>query len=89
MTGEEIHLNEALEKAGLTVVESDFGEYIVQLRHEAPYHFVFPAMHLVRGEINELFQEKLGSKPTDEPEELMMIARQVLRGKVHHRRHRH
>ena len=81
MTGEEIHLNEALEKAGLTVVESDFGEYIVQLRHEAPYHFVFPAMHLVRGEINELFQEKLGSKPTDEPEELMMIARQVLRGK--------
>ena len=81
MTGEEIHLNEALEKAGLTVVESDFGEYIVQLRHEAPYHFVFPAMHLVRGEINELFQEKLGSKPTDEPEELMMIARQVLRSK--------
>ena len=81
MTGEEIHLNEALEKAGLTVVESDFGEYIVQLRNEAPYHFVFPAMHLVRGEINELFQEKLGSTPTNEPEELMMIARQVLRGK--------
>jgi L-lactate dehydrogenase complex protein LldF len=81
MTGEEIHLNEALEKAGLTVVESDFGEYIVQLRHEAPYHFVFPAMHLVRGEISQLFQKELGSKPTDEPEELMMIARQVLRGK--------
>ena len=36
MTGEEIHLNEALERAGLAVVESDFGEYIVQLRHEAP-----------------------------------------------------
>jgi L-lactate dehydrogenase complex protein LldF len=81
MTGEEIHLNEALEKAGLTVVESDFGEYIVQLRHEAPYHFVFPAMHLVRGEISDLFQKKLGSKPTDDPQELMMIARQVLRGK--------
>ena len=81
MTGEEIHLNEALEKAGLAVVESDFGEYIVQLRHEAPYHFVFPAMHLVRGEISDLFQKELGSKPTDDPEELMMIARQVLRGK--------
>jgi L-lactate dehydrogenase complex protein LldF len=81
MTGEEIHLNEALEKAGHTVVESDFGEYIVQLRHEAPYHFVFPAMHLVRGEISELFQKELGSKPTDDPQELMMIARQVLRGK--------
>jgi L-lactate dehydrogenase complex protein LldF len=79
MTGEEIHLNEALEKAGLTVVESDFGEYIVQLRQEAPYHFVFPAMHLVRGEISELFQKKLGSKPTNDPEELMIIARQVLR----------
>ena len=81
MTGEEIHLNEALEKAGLAVVESDFGEYIVQLRREAPYHFVFPAMHLVRGEISDLFQEKLGSKATDDPEELMMIARQVLRDK--------
>ncbi|HEY5813987.1 MAG TPA: LutB/LldF family L-lactate oxidation iron-sulfur protein [Terrimicrobiaceae bacterium] len=81
MTGEEIHLNEALEKAGLAVVESDFGEYIVQLRREAPYHFVFPAMHLVRGEISELFQKELGSDPTDSPEELMMIARRVLRGK--------
>lgn len=81
MTGEEIHLNEALEKAWLAVVESDFGEYIVQLRHEAPYHFVFPAMHLVRGEISDLFQEELGSKPTDDPQELMTIARQVLRGK--------
>ena len=81
MTGEEIHLNEALEKAGLTVVESDFGEYIVQLRQEAPYHFVFPAMHLVRGEISKLFEEKLGSKPTNDPEELMMIARGILRNK--------
>jgi L-lactate dehydrogenase complex protein LldF len=81
MTGEEIHLNEALEKAGLSVVESDFGEYIVQLRHETPYHFVFPAMHLVRGEISELFQKELGSNPTNDPEQLMLIARQVLRGK--------
>jgi len=81
MTGEEIHLNEALEKAGYSVVESDLGEYIVQLRHEAPYHFVFPAMHLTRGEISELFQKELGSEPTDSPEELTMIARRVLRSK--------
>ena len=87
MTGEEIHLNEALEKAGLTVVESDFGEYIVQLRREAPYHFVFPAMHLVRGEISKLFEEKLGSKPTNDPEELMMIARRDSAQQVHHRRY--
>jgi len=81
MTGEEIHLNEALEKAGFEVVESDLGEYIVQLRHEPPYHFVFPAMHLTRGEISDLFRKELGTAPTDSPEELTMIARRVLRGK--------
>lgn len=81
MTGEEIHLNEALEKAGFEVVESDLGEYIVQLRHEPPYHFVFPAMHLTRGQISDLFQKELGSAPTDNPEELTMIARRVLRQK--------
>ena len=81
MTGEEIHLNEALEKAGFEVVESDLGEYIVQLRHEAPYHFVFPAMHLTRGEISNLFSKELGTAPTDSPEELTMIARRVLRDK--------
>jgi L-lactate dehydrogenase complex protein LldF len=42
MTAEEIHLNDALAEAGYTVVESDLGEYIVQLRNEAPYHIVFP-----------------------------------------------
>ena len=81
MTGEEIHLNDALEKAGYDVVESDLGEYIVQLRHEAPYHFVFPAMHLTRGEISDLFAKELGTAKTDSPEELTMIARRVLREK--------
>jgi len=81
MTGEEIHINEALEAAGFDVVESDLGEFIVQLRHEAPYHFVFPAMHLKRGEISELFARELGSAPTGDPEELTMIARRVLRKK--------
>jgi L-lactate dehydrogenase complex protein LldF len=81
MTGEEIHLNEALEKEGFETVESDLGEYIVQLRQEAPYHIVFPAMHLKRGQISDLFREKLGSTPTDQPEELTMIARRVMRQK--------
>jgi L-lactate dehydrogenase complex protein LldF len=81
MTAEEIHLNDALEKAGYEVVESDLGEYIVQLRHEPPYHIVFPAMHLTRDEISELFQRELGSAPTREPEELTMIARRALRRK--------
>ena len=81
MTSEEIHLNEALEKAGLTVVESDLGEFIMQLRHEPPYHIVFPSMHLTRGEIRELFErEKIGTA-SDDPEDLTMAARRVLREK--------
>ncbi len=81
MTGEEIHLNEALEAAGIEVVESDLGEFIVQLRHEPPYHIVFPAMHLTRGEIRDTFQKALGDAPSDNPEELTMVARRVLRKK--------
>jgi L-lactate dehydrogenase complex protein LldF len=79
MTGEEIHLNPALLAAGYDVVESDLGEYIQQLKGEAPYHFVFPCMHLRRDEISDLFQRELGTAKTDNPEELTMIARRVLR----------
>lgn len=81
MTSEEIHLNEALEHEGFEVVESDLGEFIVQLRKEAPYHIVFPAMHLTRGDIKELFARELGSTSSDSPEELTMVARRVLRQK--------
>lgn len=81
MTSEEIHLNDAVEAAGIEVVESDLGEFIMQLKKEPPYHIVFPAMHLTRGEISDLFQRELGSNPTDSPEELTMIARRVLRQK--------
>ena len=79
MTSEEIHLNEALEADGYGVVESDLGEFIQQLKGEAPYHFVFPCMHLKREEISALFERELGSAPTDSPEELTMIARRFLR----------
>src|SRR5262252_3672329 len=81
MTSEEIHLNEALEHEGFEVVESDLGEFIVQLRKEAPYHIVFPAMHLTRGDIKELFARELGSQSSDNPEDLTMVARRVLRQK--------
>ncbi|MCX7871971.1 MAG: LutB/LldF family L-lactate oxidation iron-sulfur protein [Verrucomicrobiae bacterium] len=81
MTAEEIHLNDALEKQGFEVIETDLGEFIVQLRKEPPYHIVFPAMHLTRYEISDLFAEKLQSQPTDKAEELTMIARKVLRDK--------
>jgi len=79
MTTEEIHLNGALHEAGYEVVESDLGEFIMQLRDEAPYHLVFPAMHLTRHEISDLFHQKLHSASTDNPEELTMIARRELR----------
>lgn len=81
MTSEEIHLNDALVKEGFDVFESDLGEFIVQLRDEAPYHLVFPSMHLTRGQISEVFQKKLGAEPVQEPEELTMIARRVMRQK--------
>ena len=79
MTSEEVHLNAALRKNGYEVVESDLGEYIVELAGGGPYHFVFPAMHLTRGEISALFEKELGTAPTSDPEELTMIARKVLR----------
>ena len=64
-----------------SVVESDLGEFIQQLKHEPPYHFVFPCMHLRGDEISALFEKELGSAPTDSPEELTMIARRWLRQK--------
>ncbi len=81
MTSEEIHLNDALEKEGYSVFESDLGEYIVQLRKETPFHLVFPAMHLSREQISTLFHTELGSPLTDDPEELTMIARRAMRRK--------
>jgi len=80
MVTEEIHLAAALEKIGITVWETDLGEYIVQLRNEPPYHIVTPAMHLNRQQIGELFKEKLGeSVPNDDPGQLVALARRKLR----------
>ena len=79
MVAEEIHLTPALEKAGVQVVETDLGEYIVQLRDEPPYHIVTPAMHLTRKDIADLFKEKLGDVDTDDPVELVAVARRALR----------
>jgi L-lactate dehydrogenase complex protein LldF len=66
-------------KARSAQVTADLSEYIVQLREEAPYHLVFPAMHLTRNEISDLFQKKLHSAPTDNSEALTLIARRELR----------
>ncbi len=79
MTTEEIHLNDALEAAGIHAVETDLGEFICQLRHEPPYHIVTPVMHLTKADIARDFHEKLGAPLTDNAEELTRIARQKLR----------
>src|SRR5437016_762309 len=80
MVTEEMHLAPVLEEVGIKVWETDLGEFIVQLRNEAPYHIVTPAMHLNRGQISELFREKLGEDiHGDDPTELVAAARRKLR----------
>ena len=66
MVSEEIGLNHALEAAGHRVVETDLGEYIVQLRGERPSHILTPAVHLRRHQVGQLFHEKLGIPYTED-----------------------
>jgi len=81
MTTEEIHLNEYLGKHGIDTVETDLGEYIVQLAEQRPYHIVTPAMHMSKKDIADLFVRKLKIKPTDDAQELVLTARRLLRDK--------
>ncbi len=81
MVTEEIGLNEYLEKRDIEVVETDLGEYIVQLNNEPPSHITAPALHLSRSQIGKLFASKLHTEYTDDPAVLTGIARNVLRGK--------
>jgi len=81
MVTEEIELNEAFEEAGIEAVETDLGEYIVQLAHEKPSHILAPAIHKSKGDISKLFAEKLGATNLVEAEELTVVARKRLREK--------
>lgn len=81
MSTEEIHLNDYLDRMGVETVETDLGEYIVQLRGERPYHIVTPAMHLSKKDIAELFHQKLKIPLTDDAQELVLTARRLLRQK--------
>jgi L-lactate dehydrogenase complex protein LldF len=82
MATEEIHLNEALDAAGITPVETDLGEYIIQLAHERPSHIIAPAIHKTKGQVADLFARALKRPqvPAD-PEALTAIARAELREK--------
>jgi L-lactate dehydrogenase complex protein LldF len=79
MVTEEINLNHALETEGIRVVETDLGEYIVQLREERPAHIITPAVHLRRDDVGKLFHEKLGIPYTEDIRSLTNAARNVLR----------
>ena len=81
MVTEEIHLNQALEDNNIESIETDLGEYIQQLDGEAPYHIVTPAMHKSKEDVAKLFAEKLGTPPNLTPEELTLVARNILRKK--------
>jgi L-lactate dehydrogenase complex protein LldF len=79
MVSEEVGLNHALEAAGIRVVETDLGEFIIQLAGERPSHITAPAIHKRREDVSELFQKHLGMPPTLEIPVMTATARQALR----------
>lgn len=79
MATEEIALNDALIAAGLAVVETDLGEYILQLNDEAPSHIVTPVIHKSKDEIRKVLQDKLDMPYIEEAEPMVAFARQKLR----------
>jgi len=80
MVTEEISLNECLEEAGCEVVETDLGEYILQIDdHDPPSHIVAPALHKNKEQIRDVFTEKIGYTKSEKPEELAAHARAMLR----------
>lgn len=81
MTTEEVHFNEQLERHQLETVETDLGEYILQLAHQRPYHIVAPALHMTRYDVAELFTQTLGVEKEVIPEKQAKIARATLREK--------
>jgi L-lactate dehydrogenase complex protein LldF len=81
MATEEIELNEALAHAGVTPVETDLGEYIIQLAREKPSHIIAPAIHKTKGQVADLFARELERPVAADPELLTRIARGELRQK--------
>jgi L-lactate dehydrogenase complex protein LldF len=81
MVTEETHLNSALEAEGIEAIETDLGEYIIQLAGETPSHIIVPAIHKTKGQIAQLFTDRLGIERTDNVDKLTATARVVLREK--------
>jgi L-lactate dehydrogenase complex protein LldF len=85
MISEEIGLNAVLEASGIEVVETDLGEYIIQLRHETPSHVIAPAIHLTQGQVEADFRRVHTNLPPErdlsDPSSLLAEARALLRKK--------
>ncbi len=81
MTTEEIHLNAALEAAGVEVVETDFGEYIIQLAGHRPSHLVAPAIHLTVKDVAQVLSSAAGRDLPEDAQALAAFARAELREK--------
>jgi iron-sulfur cluster protein len=79
MATEEIHLNHHLEHEGLRVVETDLGEWIIQLARDRPSHLIAPAIHKTREEVAELFSREVGHPVASDTAELVKVARERLR----------
>lgn len=83
MTSEEVHLNPALEAAGMDVAETDFGEFIIQVAGERPSHLVAPAVHHTRESVARVLSGYLREKLADDPKSLALTGRRVLREKFY------
>jgi L-lactate dehydrogenase complex protein LldF len=84
MVSEEMHLNKFLHKNGIEALESDLGEFIIQLNGETPSHIIVPAIHKNKDQISRIFHEKIPDTPyTEDVEELNAIARKTLRKKFY------
>ncbi len=85
MISEEIGLNQALEAEGIEAIETDLGEYIIQLRHEGPSHIIAPAIHVTRDDVEADFRKAHLDLPANrdlsQPEQLLAEARAILREK--------
>ena len=81
MVSEEIGLNQRLAQEGIEPVETDLGEYIIQLADETPFHILAPAIHKSRKDVSELFHTELGSPLYETPSEIAQEARRQLREK--------
>jgi L-lactate dehydrogenase complex protein LldF len=79
MASEEIHLNRHLQQAGMTVKETDLGEWIIQLAGQKPSHMVLPAIHLTREQVADLFSKEIHERLTTDIPRLVKVARNELR----------